>query len=49
MSDTKENSSVRDDLIKAVKTLFGDSMLGKAADKLAGRKKKVEKEVDDAS
>jgi len=49
MSDTKENSTVREDLIKAVKDLFGDSMLGKAADKLAGRKKKVEKDIDDAS
>jgi|TARA_R110000851_G_scaffold188171_2_gene338157 hypothetical protein len=46
MSDPKENTSVRDDLIKAMKTLFGDSMLGKAADKLAGRDKKVKKEVD---
>ena len=49
MSDTKENSTVREDLIKAVKDLFGGSMLGKAADKLSGRKKKVEKEIENAS
>ena len=48
MSEPKE-SSLREDLIKVVKDLMGGGLVGKAAEKLSGRKKKTDKAVEDAS
>ena len=41
----KDESSMREDLIKAIKEMLGGGMAGNAADKLGGRGKKIEEEL----